>query len=296
MLGSMKVQIGCPLLLVTILSSCTAGQNVEPSPTARPTSTATAELSPSPTPTSITSPSPPGFARHDILQVVTTDLVVRSAPGTGADSEIHPLRISSPTMLYVFDGPVHADGYDRYLVLPSTHSYEPSGLVVGWVAAAGKDGEGWIGQPSVDCPDSNLEEIAAASEVVRLVCFGGQTLTLEGELLGCLERDPAASPAMIWQNRCGLMRFDCCPDVVPFPSGIGIWFDGDIGPTSYAQPLSVAVDGHFADPGANSCPDIAGGEGWSDARLAFQADPPPGWGTFLCRVEFVATKIRRIAS
>ena len=295
----MKVQVVGPLLVGALMCACT-GQVADPSPTVSQTSSpkATAATSLSPTPSLTASPSPPAraFQRHEIAQVVTNDLVVRSAPGTGPDSEIHPTLISSPTLLYVFDGPVRVDGYDWYQVLPATYSYEPSGLAVGWVASASKEGEAWIGEPELDCPRPNLEGIAASSDVARLACFGGRSLALEGQILGCLDRDPAVSPALIWSERCMLQRFDCCPDVTPFPAGIAMWFDGDIGPTEYARPLPVSVDGHLDDPGAARCPDVAGGEGWTDARLEWsRAEPPAGWGVFLCRVEFVATRTRSIS-
>jgi hypothetical protein len=53
-----------------------------------------------------------------VLVVVTTDLVVRSEPGTHDGSRILPTRLNGPTLLYVVDGPVQADGYDWYLVQP----------------------------------------------------------------------------------------------------------------------------------------------------------------------------------
>jgi hypothetical protein len=75
---------------------------------------------------------PPRFIQGAIAQVVTTDLVVRSAPGTGSDSRVYDTRLASPTLLYVFDGPVAVDGYDWYLVLPQDRGWLQSDYRGGW--------------------------------------------------------------------------------------------------------------------------------------------------------------------
>jgi hypothetical protein len=108
-------------------------------------------------------PKDAAFQAHGIAQVATTDLVVRSAPGVGADSEIHDWQLDARTLLYVFDGPVIADGYDWYQVMPSNVDYLPSPYGVGWVATTSKEGEPWIGPAHPDCPAPTLESVAALS-------------------------------------------------------------------------------------------------------------------------------------
>ena len=117
-----------------------------------------ATASPSPTvttapPAATTTPSPTArFGPRDIAEVVTTDLVVRSAPGTGSDSRIYQIRLASPTLLYIFDGPTFADGYDWYLVLPASLSYRPERLRRRLGRGRNHGEEYWIGAADPDCP------------------------------------------------------------------------------------------------------------------------------------------------
>jgi hypothetical protein len=220
------------------------------------------------------------LAPHDIAQVLTTDLVVRSAPGVGADSAIYEWQLDAPTLLYVFDGPITSDGYDWYQVMPSRVDYLPSPYGVGWVAAGSRDGEAWIGPAAADCPPPTVGQIAALSGLGALACFGNSQLELEGDLGGCAARDPALSPAEPWPTRCWLSPFDCCPDVVPYPSGITVWNEAVLAHPSDAQPARVI--GHFDDPAAAGCADVApDGAG----------TVPTGWGTFVCRTSFVVDEV-----
>ena len=75
--------------------------------------------------------------------IVTDDLVLRSEPGTSAESEIYPDRLNAPTSVYVAEGPVEADGFAWFLVVGfGDDGTEPA--LIGWAAAAGKDGEVWL--------------------------------------------------------------------------------------------------------------------------------------------------------
>ena len=115
-------------------SASSAPASIEdPQRTVRPT--------PSPEPTSSASPTPLPVGRlasDGIAQVVTDNLVVRSLPQISDSSEIHPVRLFEPKLLFVLDGPVAADGYDWYLVAPfeefvsDVATDEPR---IGWVAA-----------------------------------------------------------------------------------------------------------------------------------------------------------------
>lgn len=227
-------------------------------------------------------PSTAAFSAHDIAQVVTTDLVVRSAPGIGADSSIFDSTLDVPTLLYIFDGPVVADGYDWYLVMPSRVDYLPSGYGVGWVAAGSKEGEPWIGRAVVECPPPTLEELAALSGLAALSCFGATGLEIEGDL-GCVQRDPVAYPAQRWSTVCGLTRFDCCPDVVPYPSGMAVFLEPGPGwPLPYTHVQPARIVGRFDDASAGEC---------EDAAQEGAGPVPAGWGRFVCRTSFVVSDI-----
>ena len=228
------------------------------------------------------------FAAHDIAQVVTTDLVVRSAPGVGEDSVIYEWQLDAPTLLYIFDGPVAADGYDWYQAMPSSPDYLPTPYEPGWVAAGSKEGEAWIGPAEISCPSPSTESISELAAVAALACYGSTQLVLEGNFGGCAPGDPAlAMAAEIWTTTCWLERFDCCPNVVPYPSGLPVRLGAGMAavPPGIAQPSRLT--GHFDDASSDSCLDVAP-EG---------AGPfPPGWGQYICRTGFTVTEIVPLAA
>lgn len=129
---------------------------VSPSASA-PMQTATAQASPTaspPTPTVRASPAPPtpipnvstgspspiddGPLRAGEVAVMVTDgrLVIRTKPGTGADSAIFKTKLYSGQRVMTIEGPVEASGYRWFRVR--------LGAIEGWVAAAGQDGTPWL--------------------------------------------------------------------------------------------------------------------------------------------------------
>jgi hypothetical protein len=88
------------------------------------------------------SPEPP--APGPRAEVVTDDLVVRSLPFVGADSQIFG-ELGPGTAVHVTDGPAVGSGYEWYRVEPAGETdFEP-----GWVAAASKEtpAETWLQLP-----------------------------------------------------------------------------------------------------------------------------------------------------
>jgi hypothetical protein len=92
-----------------------------------------------PTPSASSTPTvkAEGVAPGSFAEVVTTDLVRRSAPRISDDSAILG-EFNAPARLYVEGGPVAADGYTWFLV-KDMESWSR-----GWVAQAGTDGEVWL--------------------------------------------------------------------------------------------------------------------------------------------------------
>lgn len=95
------------------------------------------------------SPSPSAgpsnaFATDAVVEVVVTDLRVRTAPTVDntKSAKLQPL-LGLGTKLRVIDGPVTADGYDWYLVQAIGLPHR------GWVAAADHDGAPWIEDVSI---------------------------------------------------------------------------------------------------------------------------------------------------
>lgn len=193
----------------------------------------------------------------ELVAVVTDDLVMRSRPGTGSDSEIYPGRLNAPTIVYIIDGPEEADGYLWYLVDPLEMpcyfgcDFEPR---PGWVAAAGKDGERWLAaEPAtVTCPEPTLEGVSGTYPQLRLYCFGTDELTLSG---GVVDVADYSRPGWPWAHAISLYGPDYrgpilgCVDVCNVPL-LTVAFDGEELPTHLSTP---SVSGHFDDARASEC-------------------------------------------
>ena len=235
---------------------------------------------------SVTPAWPEPIRTDAVAEVVTTDLVVRTAPGTDAStSEILQPTLAAPQLLYVVDGPVAVDGFEWYLVRPFAYSYLPiSPVPSGWLAAGGKDGEPWIAPARLSCPPPDLDAISRLSDVTRLACFGNRTLTLEGTFGGCFVSDPAhTSPGWLAHTGCSLVPDGYRQDVTPSPGWLVMRVD-DV--SVNAQPDDrVRVEGHFDDPAAGTC-----------TRVPLEGEPVPIPELVVldCRTQFVATAITAV--
>lgn len=275
-----NVQIGLAvlvgLLAVVVVMLVVLWQSGDATPSATsPSATPAASASsptPKPTPTAVPSPTPAeGLAVDHFAEVVTTDLVVRSAPGTDADSEIFGTIATTP--VYVLDGPEAANGYEWWLITPvqaGVLDIPPSG----WVAAGGKDGELWLGPGSVACDESpQTDELLLVSAAQWVGCYSGIELTLDAYLDGC-----AAPAGGAWEHGCTVRSpaydprspDDCAADC--YTPGIIVHL-----PTLSARMDGpIRLSGHFDDPAAQQC----GGQGDGPLKRLH---------VFSCRVHFVAT-------
>ncbi len=102
-----------------------------PSPTVQPTPAQTAPA---------VSPAPvdDGPLRAGEIAAMVSDgrLVIRTKPGTGADSAIFKTKLYPGQRVLTIEGPVEASGYPWFRVR--------LGVIEGWVAGAGLDGEPWL--------------------------------------------------------------------------------------------------------------------------------------------------------
>ena len=246
------------VLAVLVLAGCTPAPAASTLPAA---SSGVAEATPTVSPTgSLATPSetPTDASLTDeLVAVVTDDLVMRSQPGTGSDSEIYRARLNAPTIVYVIDGPEVADGYEWYLVDPLAMpcyfgcDFAPQ---AGWVAAAGKDGERWLAEEpaSSRCPEPTLGGVAGAYPQLRLYCFGSEELTLAGGVVGV---DHWQRPSWPWRYTNNLYGSDYegpvpgCVDLCTVPL-LTFAFDGDREPPD-GKPASLS--GHFDDARAAEC-------------------------------------------
>lgn len=291
------------LVLAAVLGGCGAppAREVSASGTDRPSASLTATpgpasptFSPSSSP-SATLPQDTGLTADTVARVVTNDLVVRSAPGVGASSEILPERLDAmveaippePQLLYLVDGPVTANGYDWYLVKAFLPRYcadvclEPP---FGWVAAGSRDGEAWIEPHTLDCPEPTVENLMRLSGMAQLACFGTGTLVLDGEAGDCFV---AERPEETFQESCYLHPPNFEEPGGINPRGIGVF--GALG----EWPLDgskVKVIGRFDHPAAVQCQGMS-----EETAREFGIDPatlpPPALATLTCRTAFFATSI-----
>jgi hypothetical protein len=279
------------LLAAFALMGCALGaldpNSLEPSPDGSPARTAVASasapaLSPDPSPSNDEGGSIP----HDsVAQVVTTDLVVRSEPGVHQGSEIYPARLNEPTLLYVVDGPVQADGFDWYLFQPFAVGLCvdvcPEPLPFGWVAQAGKDGEIWVAPGAVTCPPPTVAEIQWLSSMARLACYGDDVLEFRGKMGSCFSPSNEAGIPFLLVEGCTLYTDDYQPTDTFGPFGVALRFGGPVtvrtkdGAMTTAPMLGgnrVRVTGQFDHSAADEC--------GRDPQLVLS-----------CRAQFVATEI-----
>lgn len=133
-----------------------------------------------------------------LARVVGDRLRVRSAPGTGADSErLEPL-LDAGTMLFIIDGPVAGSGYEWYQIAPATFGnggdqgefrYKGEDGPVGWVASADREGTPWIAGARAECPDlaassDDLSVLERLGPLVALSCYGDTTIQFRAKLGG----------------------------------------------------------------------------------------------------------------
>lgn len=268
--------IGCttPAALESHTPSISAAVTVAPvEPTAAPSPTSSGPQTAAPSPSATASDG-----RADIAEVVTTDLVVRSLPGTGPESQIYSPSLSAPTLLYVIDGPVAADGYDWYRVVPFEAFHSDQGIPspgMGWVAAASKDGEAWIGPWTGSCPEPTADGLMYRPGFLALACFGDQELTLEGTFGEC--HDSSFGTPSWLAGYCVLVPFDYVGQLLP---GFGFHLPPGTAEPSAGQ--AVRVTGHYDHPAALTC----------EERPQGANEPlPPEVVVLQCRASFVATEI-----
>lgn len=265
----------------------------ERAPTATPTASpamATTAQSASGAP----SPTPPAeaLAPDAVAEVITTALVVRTLPEISDASEILEPYLDAPTLLYIVDGPVSANGYEWYRVQPFGIHYldfmaqEPP---FGWVAAGSREGEEWIELATIECPEPTLDGIRAMSDTARLACYGGEELVLDGVFYGCFVADPAVgTPEWFFQTGCGIVPDEYEAGTVPDPGGLRLRFAHDPGLPHNDPGALVRVTGHFDDPAARTCRsvDMSGDGGGAPEPMTIDE------AILYCRSEFVLSDVQ----
>lgn len=259
MIGRHAVAALVGLVMVIALAGCgepgvTLSEDLEsfpaspsPTPSAEPTAPASAS------PSAATSSGPSPTARtgdlevDELAEVLVTDLVVRTAPGVDAGtSTILAERLANGDRVFVVDGPVDASGYTWYLVAPLSRPDDTSGPF-GWIAAASREGEAWVRPATPTCPSAaDLASVLSLQPLERLVCFGGDSLTLTAPQVPCGVADGPWSFEPAW---------------LAAPSGCGLSIDASEailfrvppGVTDPGMAVPLTIRGHFDDPAASRC-------------------------------------------
>jgi hypothetical protein len=262
------------LLAAALLTACgstsvpiaTGPPAPSPSASGMPVTSPAVEATPSPVSSHAVYPTPvpsatPTLNTDSIGEVIVTDLVVRSAPGVGADSRILEQRLTEADLVYVIDGPVRADGYD-WLLVAELATWDGLGSPVqGWVAPASRDGEPWVLPTEPACPtEVSVDVLAEVPLPLRLYCFGGQEVVLEGALGFCGHGDP------VIQEPAWLANYQCIFDALGRPAGsmerpLLVHVPPDSGVPSWdGTPRPLRITGRFDHPAAQTCRFVEGAE------------------------------------
>ena len=207
-----------------------------------------------------------------LVEVLVTDLVVRSVPGIDPPSTILASPMRAPDRAFVVDGPVPASGYDWYLVAPLDRADGTRGHF-GWIARASREGEAWVRSIEPRCPTTaDLAGILGLQPLERLACYGDETLTLTAPSLSC----GAGGGPWIWEPA-WLMEIGGC--ALSIDESLGLLMRVPPGVTGHDGSTPVTVAGHFDDAAAAGC----------TVTTTDPVSPAPGphEAVVMCRTQFV---------
>jgi hypothetical protein len=191
---------------------------------------------------------PDSLAADSIVEVVSDNLRVRSKPAVAADSVKYEPLLRLGDRLFVVEGPVVADDYDWYRVVPiGTGSGRPAAdLPTGWVSRGDHDAKQWIATVEPDCPAAPVEigPLNTMRPLERLACFGDSPLAFDAVIEG------GAQSGWIADSRNGAYLDATVPDLeVTLAPGAGL-SAADLPPNRAAR-----LEGAFDGPGCASTRD-----------------------------------------
>jgi hypothetical protein len=220
-------------------------------------------------------PTPPAASTlggSQFVEVIVDELIARSAPAIGIDSEVYPGTIAEGTRLWLYDGPVAAAGYDWYHVVPEHGPLlDPVAgrpFLDAWVAAGSREGEAWLKPVDPKCPGTaSLTTLATVSSATRFFCFGAESIHLEGWVDpvwgsgGCGGSEPGWLTCFL--SHLLLVSVEPPPAALRDPLGAQGW-DAEASRFSLmfapglTRPMTsagqyVEAVGHFDDPAAWGC-------------------------------------------
>ena len=164
----------------------------------------------------------------------------------------------------------------------------------GWIAGANAGGDPWLERTAVtDCTRADVASILGAGYTYRLICFGDDELTLNAywpELppdpgLGGTCREIEDQVDVAWLM-CHFGEITVTArETDNFSNGLRLSVNPQSDVVMPRRGQWLGITGHFDDPAALGCGEVAEGYG----------DDPIG-AVFNCRLEFVPTAISRTAA
>jgi hypothetical protein len=279
----------CAIVLALLIAGCTQGGATQGASSGGPSEPASATISspavsasPGGSP-SISSPAGPSGAAITpdiVVEVVTDDLRVRTAPGVIDSSTTLEPRLERGAKLFVAEGPVESTGFEWFhvllfdgeLTLPGK-SVDEEVFYDGWVAAADTKGEPWLEPFKPACPTKpdSVEALLALNNsdddmgATMLACFAGEPITIPARIFDC-----DTSPEFADAGACGAETgggtlepgwFDDSRQFIASPDGKldqERMLDLNADPQGqYPDPMPygqrVQVTGQYNHPGADAC-------------------------------------------
>ncbi|HEX5014225.1 MAG TPA: hypothetical protein VFV72_08705 [Candidatus Limnocylindrales bacterium] len=131
-----------------------------------------------------------------VVEVVASDLRVRSLPAVSAESNKLEPFLQPGDRLFVMSGPVVADDYDWYQVVPiAGTSRLAEELPSGWIASADHDGTPWVAAAEPECPDPvDIEALQMQPLAARIACFADEPLWISAIVQGVFTDGCAGGP------------------------------------------------------------------------------------------------------
>jgi hypothetical protein len=140
------------------------------------------------------------LAPDSIAEVVETNVRVRSQPRVAADSIRLTPFLQPGDRLFVVEGPVVADNYDWYRVVPIGTNPDRLGadLPTGWVSRGDHDAKPWIEHVDARCPaaPADIAKLSSMHPLERLACYGDKTLSFTAIVEGGTQSGWIAEPSV----------------------------------------------------------------------------------------------------
>jgi hypothetical protein len=176
-----------------------------------------------------------------LAEVIETNVRVRSQPRVAADSTRLSPFLQPGDRLYVVGGPVVADNYDWYQVVPFGRNGTRSGsqLPTGWVSRGDHDARPWIKPVEPACPAAPVDvaQLTSMHRLERLACFGNAKLSFQAIVDGRSEAGWTATTSVgtdtVAQQAAGTVLA-----IKPSASGAPAWPSG----------RATLLTGAFDDP------------------------------------------------